>query len=538
MKGTIRALAALLLALSLLLSGCATPAAPQTQPTQGTEAAQPTQGTEPTQATEATEQTQESTQPQKDHTDTDNDGVCDECGDSVLEIFDIFAVNDLHGKLCDTTEQPGVDELSTYLKNAVAENENTIVLSSGDMWQGSAESNLTDGLMMTEWMNELDFVSMTMGNHEYDWGEGLVLDNLEIAEFPFLGINIYDRDTDARVDYCDASLMVEKSGVQIGIIGAMGDCYSSIASDHTKGIYFQVGDELTELVKEEAQRLRAAGADFIVYTIHDGYSGTNYSETATDNMLAPYYDTILSDGYVDIVFEAHTHKHYIKQDGHGVWHLQGGGDNRGITHAQVEINAANGSSRVILAEFVGTEVYEDLPDDPVVEQLLEKYDDQVSIGEEVLGYNAKGRTEDSLRKTAAMLYYAYGQELWGDQYDIVLGGGFFTVRSPGYLAKGDVTYAQLQMLFPFDNYLVLCSVKGSDLLEKFFETDNDRYFIYYEEYGEQVYEDLDPNKTYYIVVDTYTSTYKYNRLTEIQRWEKDFFTRDMLAEYIQEGNMR
>ena len=43
----------------------------------------------------------------------------------------------------------------------------------------------------------------------------------EKAEFPFLGINVYSRQTDSRVDYCQSSLVVDMAGVQIGIIGAM-----------------------------------------------------------------------------------------------------------------------------------------------------------------------------------------------------------------------------------------------------------------------------------------------------------------------------
>jgi glycosyltransferase involved in cell wall biosynthesis len=72
---------------------------------------------------------------------------------------------------------------------------------------------------------------MTLGNHEYDWGEDYILENYELAEFPFLAINIYDNDTNKLVEYCQPSVMVEKSGVQIGIIGAIGDCYSSISAD-------------------------------------------------------------------------------------------------------------------------------------------------------------------------------------------------------------------------------------------------------------------------------------------------------------------
>ena len=87
------------------------------------------------------------------HTDANEDEICDSCKESVIVIVDFYAVNDLHGKFCDTNTQPGVDELSTYLKNAKKTDEHVVLLSAGDIWQGSAESNLTDGILMTEWMN-------------------------------------------------------------------------------------------------------------------------------------------------------------------------------------------------------------------------------------------------------------------------------------------------------------------------------------------------------------------------------------------------
>ncbi len=469
------------------------------------------------------------------HTDADDNGVCDGCSNSVLVNFDIYAVNDLHGKFADSDNQPGVDELSTYLRAAQFSNENTILLSSGDMWQGSSESNLTKGNIMTDWMNDMGFAAMTLGNHEFDWGEDYIRQNEEIADFPFLAINIFRKDSDERVEYCQPSVILDKNGVQIGIIGAIGDCYSSIASDWTQDIYFKVGKDLTALVEAEAQKLRDAGADFIIYSIHDGYGGNDYNEKAGDSVFSAYYSTALSDGTVDLVFEGHTHKYYVKQDKHNVYHLQGGGDNQGISYVDVDINSVTGSFAVNTAKFVGTAQYTSYSDDPIVNQLLQKYDEQVSIGKQVLGYNSKNISKDQIRMICADLYYEYGMELWGDEYDIVLGGGFFSVRSPGYLQQGDVTYAQLQMLLPFDNHLVLCSIQGKDLRDNFFYTDNTNYFISYGEYGKQVKDNLDPNATYYVVVDSYTSTYGPNKLTEIERYSENIFARDLLAKYIQNG---
>ena len=264
-----------------------------------------------------------------------------------LVSFDIFAVNDLHGKLADTDTQPGLDELSTYLKQAQKAG-NTILLSTGDMWQGASESNLTEGLIITEWMNRMGFAAMTMGGHEFDWGEEAIRKNEQLAEFPFLGINIYSRETDARVDYCQSSTVVELDGAQIGIIGAIGNCY-----ENTGDIYFKTGRELTELVKAESEKLRSQGVDFIIYAIHDGYDQTSTEAmTVEDSDLEGYYDTALSEGFVDLVFEADTHFSYVLVDRQGVYHLQAGGNNQGIAHARVMIDSANGNSYVLISELV------------------------------------------------------------------------------------------------------------------------------------------------------------------------------------------
>ena len=471
--------------------------------------------------------------PDEDHTDANNDGECDDCGISVVIVLDLFAINDLHGKFCDSDTQGGVDELTTYLKNAYQTEDHVILLSSGDMWQGSSESNLTKGFIITEWMNDLDFASMTLGNHEYDWGESFIDDNADLAEFPFLAINVYDRDTNKQASYCKSSVLIRRGGATIGIIGAIGDCYSSISGEMSRDVYFKTGDELTALVKAEAEMLREAGADFIIYSLHDGY-GSSSSGSISDSALSAYYDPMLSEGVVDIVFEGHTHQRYALRDSDGVYHIQGGGDNKGISHAEARINFANGQSTVLIAEYIPASRYAHLEGDPIVDTLMEKYKDQVSAGSEVLGHNAAYRSGDDICQLSADLYARVAEEAF-PEYDVVLGGGFLKVRSPYNLKAGDVTYSQLQMLLPFDNTLVLCSIKGSDLLNKFINTSNENYFISYTAYGESLKGSINAGDTYYVLVDSYTSTYAPNKLTEVARYTEGIYARDLLAEYIREG---
>ena len=462
-------------------------------------------------------------------------------GDQSLELvtFDIYAINDLHGKLADSDSQSGVDELTTYLKQA-QQSKNTIILSTGDMWQGASESNLTGGLIVTDWMNQLGFSAMVLGGHEFDWGEDAIRQNAEQAAFPLLGINVYNRTTNTQVDYCQSSVVIQIDGAQIGIIGAIGDCYGSIDSENVRDITFKTGPELTTLVKSEARKLRSEGVDFIIYAIHDGYTTTTNDTQALSvngNQLKKYYDISLSDGDIDLVFEADTHYWYTLQDPFGVYHLQAGGNNAGIAHARVLIDCTNQSSMVLSPELIPASKYNYLEDDPIVETLLDKYAQQIAPAYKVLGNNGQYRNGASICRLVADLYCKKGVEKWGADYDIVLGGGYISCRSPGYLPAGEVQYSQLQALLPFDNEISLCSIRGRDLISKFLETTNSAYYIQTTPYGESIRDQIDPNATYYVVTDSYTAGYSYNNMTVIDTYSKTLFARDLLAEYIIAGKL-
>lgn len=470
------------------------------------------------------------------HTDGNDDGRCDSCYASVVIVLDFYAINDMHGKFSDTDQSVGVDELTTYLKDAKETDDNVIILSSGDMWQGSSESNLTRGNIVTDWMNELDFVSMTLGNHEYDWGAEYIVKNAEIAQFPFLAINVYDRATNKPVDYCEPSVMIERDGVKIGIIGAIGDCYSSISKEQVEDVYFKVGKELTELVRVEAERLRAAGAELIVYSLHDGNgSSTSGATNISSAGMSSYYDTALSEGYVDLVFEGHSHQRYVHIDSKGVYHLQGSGDGKGISHVELELNIITDSVNVSEAEYVDSYEYASLADDPIVEALLEKYASVLAEGSRQLGYNSALRGSDYISNLVAELYYEAGMEKWGDEYDIALGGGYLNVRAPYQISAGNVVYGDLVSILPFENDIVLCSVSGRNLKYQFFE--NSKYYISYGEYGKSIRENLDMYATYYVVVDRYTLNFAPNGLTEVDILAEKTYARDLVAEYIERGGL-
>ncbi len=472
------------------------------------------------------------------HTDVNSDDFCDGCGEYVVVEIDFYAINDLHGKFCNTDRQNGVYTLASYLKMQQQTEDNVVILSSGDMWQGTAESNLSRGHIVTEWMNEIGVVSMTLGNHDFDWGEDAIRSNLEIAEFPFLALNIYDVDTGELPEYCTPSIIVECDGVQVGIIGAIGDCYSSISSDMVEGVRFKVGDELTALVKAESEKLRAEGADVIVYSLHDGYGN---SKSGVSNIyssaISGYYDSVLSKGYVDLVFEAHTHQYYSLVDADGVYHLQGGGENTGISYVELEVNSANGNCRVTDAQYIEHSEYRYIHDDDATMAIQDKYSEIIDAAFEPIGTVSKYYDDSELEDEVAELYLEVGIEKWGEDYGIVLGGGFLRTRKPYNLTSGVKNYADVLSLLPFDNRLVLCSVSGYNLKKKFIESNSSDYHIELSEYGALIENDIDYYATYYIVVDTYTAYYAPNGLTIIDFYDDSTYARDLVAEAIRNGDL-
>lgn len=472
--------------------------------------------------------------PDCNHADANDDGKCDKCQTNVIVELDFYAINDLHGMYSQTETQPGVAGLTTYLKTK-QESENAIVLASGDMWQGSSESNNTKGKLATEWLNYVNCSSMTLGNHEFDWSTEKIRINARLATFPMLAINVYEHATNQRATYCQSSVIVEKGGIKIGIIGAIGDCYSSISASMSTDVYFKTGSALTALIKAESDRLKEDGADYIALSIHDGYAGSSYDLQEIQDSKMNWYDASLSNGYVDVVFEGHTHRSYMLVDSYGVKHIQAGGYNDAVSHADVSVNIANGN-KTTNVDIVRNSVYSSFEKDDIIDRLTAKYANEIGNPDEVVGYNGDYRSSDQLKRLMVQSYWEKGKTVWGGDYDIVLAGGYISVRDPYYLPSGNVTMRQIQTLFPFDNQMHLCKIKGRVLLNRYF---NNKNYVYV--YDEKIKTKLESgqglNDYYYIVTDSYNTDYAPNKLTMVKTLGDSFFPRDCLAEYIAAGNL-
>ena len=132
----------------------------------------------------------------------------------------IVTVNDFHGALIENGKNIGAAKLVQYLIEERTKNPTgTLLLSAGDMFQGSLDSNLLYGKPVVDVMNYVKFDAMTLGNHEFDWGISILKERMAQSQFPYLCGNIVDKKTGKPIDFVKPYIILERKGIKIAVIG-------------------------------------------------------------------------------------------------------------------------------------------------------------------------------------------------------------------------------------------------------------------------------------------------------------------------------
>ncbi|WP_421916436.1 5'-nucleotidase C-terminal domain-containing protein [Mesorhizobium sp.] len=169
------------------------------------------------------------------------------------------------------------------------EGQNVLLLSAGDNFQGSLYYTTYKGKVEGEFLNEMKFDAMALGNHEFDDGEAALAPFLDMIKFPVLGANVKANAQSKLGDRVKPSIVVEVGGQKIGIIGAVTNDTPELSSP---GPNITIENDVKSITAE-VEKLHAQGVNKIIAVTHIGYPRER--------------DVIAKIPGIDVVVGGHSH---------------------------------------------------------------------------------------------------------------------------------------------------------------------------------------------------------------------------------------
>ncbi len=407
------------------------------------------------------------------------------------KLFNFYCVNDFHGSILEKVDatyyEAGIKKYFGELKRLKEKDpEHTIILSAGDMWQGSLESNYYYGKNITEAMNEVPFDAMALGNHEFDYGQQYIFENLELANFPFLAGNIVkwkngvsDEKWDERIL---SSTIIEKDKTKIGLIGMIGDGQTtSIVSPNVEDITFTNAEKYAI---QESKILKKQGCSAVILIIHAPNS-TITGDSKNKGWSIRYK---LKD-YFDGIFTGHTHQ--IEEEQYSnVPLVQAGANGSAYSYIQLSIKG----EEVECSDYRAVSSSKSWEEEASITSIYNKYINEESFvakASEMAGTLNGGYLD---KNGVARLGCKAIFEAYKEKYPSLVLSMENSQRSN--LNKGKITYSDIYKATPFMNNIIIANVKGSDILNE---------AAYVSTYTEDIdnYSFLENNKFYTIAVIDY-----------------------------------
>ncbi len=399
----------------------------------------------------------------------------------------ILSTNDEHGHPVAFFDYPapgqgGLPVQATFVKLVRAANKNVLVLSAGDFNTGRAESNFFKAKPDIIGMNYIGYDALSMGNHEFDPSPSEMQEQIAESNFPWLCANVV-KENGSYIDNVKPYIIKDYGTFKVAIFGLMTSETAKTGNPaNIKGYVFK--DEV-EVAKKLVPELKKK-ADIVVALVHMGvYSNPNEgSKRLAANVPG-----------IALIVDGHTHTKLTKPiwienkfSGRKVpivqakcWGLYVAKTdltfmNGVVTNVDYSLVPMNVKWREKLAD--GTKVYHfvgnEIAPDKTLQAKLQPYVDKVKA---VLAQKIGTATAPFLNKNTrkqetaigdmvadSMLWYANSQDLKPD-FAFQNGGGIRTDIPEGAITKG-----KIYEVLPFDNSVMIVTLKGSDVIALFNRT--------------------------------------------------------------------
>jgi 5'-nucleotidase len=422
----------------------------------------------------------------------------------------IVGTTDVHGAMSDRDGRGGLPLLGGYVDNLraarAADGGGVVLVDAGDMFQGTLESNVTEGAAMVAAYNAIGYTAAAIGNHEFDFGpagplvtpvsqaddaQGALKARAAEARFPFLTANVVEAATGAPVAWPNVfpSTLVTVAGVRVGIVGATaGNTPQTTIAANLRGLTVA---PLAPAIAREAAALRMRGASVVIVTAHEGGRCREFAQPldpASCDMSADIVAVAkaLPKGLVDVIVGGHTHSQMAHRIA-DVYIMQAGASGAAFVRADVRVNRATAAvagvtlfapHQVCAREDPATSRCDAAGSDGVELRPSQYEGRPVAASAAVVAamqpalarVEAVKRAPVGVRLVTAFPRVRLAESALGNMFadavreamrgDVAIlnGGGIRTD-----LPAGTLTYGQLYETFPFENRLVVLDLTGAQL---------------------------------------------------------------------------
>lgn len=369
----------------------------------------------------------------------------------------ILHTNDMHSRV---DSNLGYASVKAYKDELEKQGATVLVLDAGDTFHGLPIANLSQGQDIVDVMNAVGYTAMTPGNHDFNYGVEHLAELSNSANFDVLSCNLTEKD----------GLPVFSTGKVYGDVGVVGICTPETATKtnplNVEGYVFNP-DTMAELLQEAIDEVKAQGAKTVVVLGHLGIDPESAPWRSTDVIPQVSGVNVFVDGHSHSVIGVEGEKdadgkvlsyasagEKVKdKDGNDVLLVQTGC--YGAAIGKVTIDGDQCTAELLAADNKDadiTKLIEDLMADikPMLDTVVAKTEvvlngerETVRAAESNLGNLAA----DALRYVA--------------DADVALtnGGGIRVSLEPG-----DITYGDMNAVFPFGNTVNKIEVTGAQLL--------------------------------------------------------------------------
>ena len=224
----------------------------------------------------------------------------------------LLGTSDIHGRVvpwsygADVEDKSGsYAQIATYVKDVRKNNKNVVLVDVGDAIQDNQvdvfakDKKYYKDHPIPKVLNEMKYDVFVLGNHEFNFGMKALDEILKDIKAKKLTANFYYKKNDKR--YIDATTIIEKDGVKLGIIGLSTPMSAKFEED-TGNLKDMKFTSPTEEARTQVEKLKAKGVDAIIVIAHMGIENEN---KIPDTGMRDVINAV--DG-IDVVIAGHMHK--------------------------------------------------------------------------------------------------------------------------------------------------------------------------------------------------------------------------------------